>query len=234
MQQGRVEEIMKQRLFELSGIAVEYNTCLIDLTIGPTQLDRADAYPCTTILQRQDGRPERIHARYVVGADGGKSQTRQALGFDMQGSTGSSIWGVMDFAGGSDFPEYVLDVEVPIKLGFKGDGCANAPVISFGTTSIIRSDVDGAVDFVRREEGLVRMYVELNKGSEGEHITRETITPELIIKKCQYMLRPYSVGQVPPSINWFEIVRTLTDLPLMWMHSFRSATAFGKPKFHRS
>lgn len=116
LQQGRVEEIMKQRLFELCGIAVEYLTCLLDLTIDPPELDRADAYPCTTIIQRQGCQKEYIHARYVVGADGGKSQTRQALGIDMQGSTGSSIWGVMDFAGGSDFPEYVLDAEVRIKL----------------------------------------------------------------------------------------------------------------------
>jgi hypothetical protein len=38
------------------------------------------------------------------------------------------------------------------------------------------------------------MYVELNKGPEGKHIRREDITPELIIKKCQYMVRPYKVG----------------------------------------
>lgn len=65
---------------------------------------------------------------------------------------------------------------------------------SFGATSIIRSDIDGSVDFVRREEGLVRMYVELNKGPLRKDLRREDITPELIIHVCQYMIRPYTVG----------------------------------------
>jgi phenol 2-monooxygenase len=64
---------------------------------------------------------------------------------------------------------------------------------SFGATSIIRSDIDGAVDFVRRENGLVRMYVELNKGPRWEDLKRVEITPELIIDKCRYLLRPYTV-----------------------------------------
>ncbi|EEP79376.1 conserved hypothetical protein [Uncinocarpus reesii 1704] len=168
LQQGRVEEIMKKRVFELSGVAVEYHTCLVNLTVDTSQLDIPEAHPCTVLVERPQGQNEQIHARYVIGADGGKSQTRQLLGFDMQGNKGSSIWGVMDFSGGSNFPD-------------------------FGTTSIIRNDIDGSVDFVRREEDLVRMYVELNKGPEGEHITRDVITPELIIKKCQYLLRPFKL-----------------------------------------
>lgn len=50
------------------------------------------------------------------------------------------------------------------------------------------------MDFVRREDGLVRMYVELNKGQGWENIKREEITPELISSKCRYLLRPYTVG----------------------------------------
>ncbi|RHZ50993.1 uncharacterized protein CDV56_105409 [Aspergillus thermomutatus] len=171
LQQGSVEEIMKKRILDISGVAVEYHTSLCELDIDTTKLDTPGAYPCTVLLQQQHGesiQTERIRARYVIGADGGKSMARQLLGIEMHGNKGSSIWGVMDFAGSSDFPD-------------------------FGATSIIRSDIDGSVDFVRREEGLVRMYVELNKGPEGEHIRREDITPELIIQKCQYMVRPYQL-----------------------------------------
>ncbi|KAI1993983.1 hypothetical protein LOZ51_002844 [Ophidiomyces ophidiicola] len=168
LQQGRVEEIIKKHIFKLSDTSVEYDSCLVDLAIDTAENDISRSTGCTACVQR-GASMETIRAQYVIGADGGRSYTRQLLGFDMQGETGSSIWGVMDFCGESDFPD-------------------------FGTTSIIRSNTEGAVDFVRREDCLIRMYVELNKGREGEGITREAITPELIIDKCQRMLRPYKLG----------------------------------------
>jgi phenol 2-monooxygenase len=74
---------------------------------------------------------------------------------------------------------------------------------------MIRSDIDGAIDFVRREGNLIRMYVELNKGAEWKDLDRDSITPQLIIEKCQYMLRPYKVGL---HITYWQITR-LTRVP---------------------
>ncbi|GFF22616.1 FAD binding domain protein [Aspergillus udagawae] len=169
LQQGTVEEIMKKRIYEIAGVTVEYHTTLCELDIDSAQLNAPGAYPCRARVQQQHNGstvPQIIRAKYVIGADGGKSMTRQLLDIGMDGEKGASIWGVMDFAGSSDFPD-------------------------FGATSIIRSDIDGSVDFVRREEGLVRMYVELNKGPEVKHFRREDITPEFIIQRCQYLIRPY-------------------------------------------
>ncbi|KAJ6113569.1 hypothetical protein N7523_006886 [Penicillium sp. IBT 18751x] len=185
LQQGTVEEIMKKRMTKISGITVDYDTSLCTLDIDTSRVNSSEAYPCTVSLQQESGgvpQKKLVRSKYVIGADGGKSTTRNLLGFDMQGERGSSVWGVMDFIGRSDFPD-------------------------FGATSIIRSDVDGAVDFVRREDGLVRMYVELNKGPEWEGLDRDQITPELIIKKCQFLLRPYTL-HVDECVWWSAFTAT--------------------------
>ncbi|EAW25741.1 FAD binding domain protein [Aspergillus fischeri NRRL 181] len=168
---GTVEEIIKKRLVEISSASIEYHTSLCELSIDSKQLVSPAAYPCTAQLQRLQGENtpnEMVSAKYVIGADGAKSLTRESLDISMQGVKGTSIWGVMDFAGSSDFPD-------------------------FGATSIIRSDTDGAIDFVPREKGLVRMYVQLNKGQAWEGLRRADITPELIIEKCRFIIRPYKV-----------------------------------------
>ncbi|KAJ5670392.1 uncharacterized protein N7477_005755 [Penicillium maclennaniae] len=185
LQQGTVEEIMKKRMTKISGITVDYDTSLSTLDIDTSRVGSLEAYPCTVLLQQESGgvpQKKLVQSKYVIGADGGKSTTRNLLGFDMQGERGSSVWGVMDFVGRSDFPD-------------------------FGATSIIRSDVDGAVDFVRREDGLVRMYVELNKGPEWEGLDRDQITAELIIKKCQFLLRPYTL-HVDECVWWSAFTAT--------------------------
>lgn len=108
LQQGKVEEIMKRRIYELTGVTVEYYTTLCQLEIESAQLNAPEIHCCTAKVQRQHKGStveELIKAKYVVGADGGKSTTRQLLGIGMDGRKGASIWGVMDFAGSSDFPE---------------------------------------------------------------------------------------------------------------------------------
>jgi phenol 2-monooxygenase len=108
LQQGDVEEIMKRRVKRLSGVTVHYDTSLCALDVDTSQLSSPDAYPCSVSLQQtREGNTqiEKLRSRYVIGADGGKSTTRNLLGFDMLGDQGSSVWGVMDFKGTSDFPE---------------------------------------------------------------------------------------------------------------------------------
>lgn len=48
---------------------------------------------------------EVVRAKYVIGADGGKSWTRKQLGYAMEGNRTESIWGVIDLVVISDFPE---------------------------------------------------------------------------------------------------------------------------------
>ncbi|KAJ5488457.1 FAD binding domain protein [Penicillium diatomitis] len=99
---------MKQRIEEIAGITVGYHTTLCELNIDTAQLGYPEGFACTAQVQQlRNGTIEKeiIRAKYVIGADGGKSMTRKVLDIGMDGVQGTSIWGVMDFAGSSDFPE---------------------------------------------------------------------------------------------------------------------------------
>jgi phenol 2-monooxygenase len=107
---------MKQKIADISAVVVEYNTALCNLAIDLSEIDNPRAYPCSASIHQVCQNPgadldtntmplETIRAKYVIGADGGRSVTRQLMGFDMIGTKGTSLWGVMDFSGGSDFPE---------------------------------------------------------------------------------------------------------------------------------
>jgi 2-polyprenyl-6-methoxyphenol hydroxylase-like FAD-dependent oxidoreductase len=75
--QFRTEEILRERLAEL-GVHVERSTELTDFT--------QDAHGVTATLVA-DGTSETVRARYLVGADGGRSTVRKRLGIAFPGET---------------------------------------------------------------------------------------------------------------------------------------------------
>ncbi|MFE9479304.1 FAD-dependent monooxygenase [Streptomyces spororaveus] len=77
--QWRTESILRERLAELGG-KVEFGRRLSSFT--------ADGDGVTATVEDADGTgPETIRARYLVGADGGRSQVRRTLGLEFSGST---------------------------------------------------------------------------------------------------------------------------------------------------
>ncbi|KAI9148172.1 3-hydroxybenzoate 4-monooxygenase [Paramyrothecium foliicola] len=46
-----------------------------------------------------------VRTRYLVGADGARSQVRKCMGLELQGETTDHIWGVCDFVATTDFPD---------------------------------------------------------------------------------------------------------------------------------
>lgn len=75
--QFRTEEVMRERLGEL-GHRVEFGCELIGFDQDVNGVDAR--------LKRAGGE-ERVHARYLIGADGGRSFVRGALGIDFPGKT---------------------------------------------------------------------------------------------------------------------------------------------------
>ncbi|SHF68716.1 FAD-dependent monooxygenase [Streptoalloteichus hindustanus] len=78
--QFRTEEILRQRLAEL-GVRVERSTELVDFT------QDADGVAATLVAH---GATETVRARYLVGADGGRSTVRKRLGIAFPGETDES------------------------------------------------------------------------------------------------------------------------------------------------
>ncbi|MTE15120.1 FAD-dependent monooxygenase [Nocardia aurantiaca] len=79
--QADTERLLRERLAEF-GVRVETATAVVDFS--------ADADGVTVTLERA-GATETVRADYLVGADGGRSVVRKALGIPFEGTTDESI-----------------------------------------------------------------------------------------------------------------------------------------------
>jgi 2-polyprenyl-6-methoxyphenol hydroxylase-like FAD-dependent oxidoreductase len=94
--QKYVEQILRRHAEALPGISVHYGWRL-------TQFVETDSGIDSTVERASDGAQRRIHAAYLVGADGPRSTVRDALGFGYVGEQGA----VRDFFGGRMFAIYL-------------------------------------------------------------------------------------------------------------------------------
>ena len=112
---------------------------------------------------------ETIHARYVVGCDGARSEVRRSLGLKLQGDSARQLWGVMDILAVTDFPDIRLK-------------CA------------IQSANNGSLLIIPREGGfMVRMYIELDELAENERAADRNVSSDALIARAQDILAPYSL-----------------------------------------
>lgn len=110
-----IEDIIKRHIKSVAPIEVEYEMVPTSLSINESDVSDPDRHPCVVTLRRKSTRiggncvssesEETVRAKYVIGADGGKSWTRKQLGFTMEGNRTQSFWGVIDLVVTSDFPE---------------------------------------------------------------------------------------------------------------------------------
>ncbi|ALG28633.1 phenol 2-monooxygenase [Glutamicibacter halophytocola] len=128
-----------------------------------------------------------VRAKYVVGADGARSNVRRSIGAKLSGDKANHAWGVMDTLALTDFPD------VRTK-------CA----IHSGAGSIL---------LIPREGGqLFRLYVDLGEVPEGDNgKVRETPLEE-IIQRAKAILNPYTLDV--KDIAWhsvYEVGHRLAD-----------------------
>ena len=66
-------------------------------------------YPLTVTLRRSAGahigEELQVRTKYVVGADGARSNVRRSLGYKLHGDQANHAWGVMDIFADTDFPD---------------------------------------------------------------------------------------------------------------------------------
>lgn len=130
-------------------------------------------YPITVTLRRtagpQEGEEVVVRTKYLVGADGARSQVRKSLGYRLQGKQANHAWGVMDIHANTDFPD------VRKKCTIKSDS---------GRTILL----------IPREGGyLFRLYVDLGEvPDDGSKAVRNTPLQE-VIDTANKILAPYSI-----------------------------------------
>lgn len=125
-----------------------------------------------------------VRTKYLVGADGARSQVRACMGLSLQGETTDHIWGVCDFVATTDFPDI-------------RKRCA------------VHSD-SGSVMVIPREqiatgEYLTRLYVqvpgEVNEDEESrtdkksaDKKKREAVTLDYIFQQARKVFSPYNIS----------------------------------------
>jgi len=125
----------------------------------------------------EPGQIETVHAKYVIGCDGGHSWTRRQLGINMVGEQTDYIWGVIDVIPETDFPDV------------RGR-CA------------IHSANSGSIMVIPREDDLVRFYIQLPEtAAAGQRVDKTKFTSERIVEAARKIIAPYSfnVGRM----DWF-------------------------------
>jgi phenol 2-monooxygenase (NADPH) len=149
-------------------------------------------YPVTATLVHtagdRRGQERIVRARYVVGADGARSEVRESIGAVLAGDQANHAWGVMDVLAVTDFPD-------------------------IRTKCAIQSGAGGNILLIPREGGyLFRMYVDLGEVSASDHGAVRATTIEQVIAKANEILHPYTLDV--KNVAWhsvYEVGHRLTD-----------------------
>lgn len=168
----------------------DYGYEFVDLQISENS-DTED-YPVTVQLLKTDesGATEEVtvRAKYVVGADGARSNVRKSLGYKLRGSQANHAWGVMDIYADTDFP----DVRKKCT---------------------IKSETGRTILLIPREGGyLFRLYVDLGEvATDSDKSVRDTPIEE-VIKTANEIMSPYTV--TVKDVVWnsiYEVGHRLAD-----------------------
>ncbi|TPE55698.1 3-hydroxybenzoate 4-monooxygenase [Maribrevibacterium harenarium] len=172
--QARLHELLLDGMRNsITNLEPHYSRELIELDIDDSLTQDLSAYPITATFKRTDeagnGKLETIKARYLVGADGGRSRVRKGMGIELKGDSANKAWGVMDILLNTDFPD------IRVK-------------------SFIQSKDHGAVMTIPREGGyLCRFYVELDLLDKDKRAADVKLTDKDIIAKAQKIFQPYTL-----------------------------------------
>jgi 3-(3-hydroxy-phenyl)propionate hydroxylase len=86
--QPQLETILRRRASALSSVSVRLGVEFVDFEQSP--------HGVAVTLRTPDGSEHRVHAKYVVGADGAGSLVRRSLGLGFDGKTYTEDWLVVD------------------------------------------------------------------------------------------------------------------------------------------
>ena len=149
--QSETERLLEEHLASL-GVTVERSTTLVDL--------EQDAEGVHAIVSLPNGTAHAIHARWVIGADGGHSEVRHLVGAEFEGETLPSDWALAD-------------------LTLEG------PKLSEGVELHLHKD--GVLAFFPLPDGRWRVIANLERGR-AAHVNNGAPIPEITLEDMQRLL----------------------------------------------
>ncbi|WP_221585462.1 FAD-binding monooxygenase [Microbacterium sp. G2-8] len=149
-------------------------------------------HPVEVTLRRSAGDDEGavrvVRTKYLVGADGARSEVRRSMGRRLEGKAANHAWGVMDVIADTDFPD-------------------------IRTKAAIQSHDGGSILLIPREGNhLFRMYVDLGEVDESDAGAVRATTQEQVERRANEILRPYRLDV--RDVAWrsvYEVGHRVTD-----------------------
>ncbi len=137
---------------------------------------------------KHEGAERTVRAKYVLGADGARSQVRRSIGRKLEGDSAKHAWGVMDTLAVTDFPDIRLKCAIQSRSG-------------------------GNILLIPREGGhLFRLYVDLGEVADGDAGKVRNTSLEEITAKANAILHPYTLDV--KHVAWhsvYEVGHRVTD-----------------------
>ncbi|KAF4441105.1 hypothetical protein F53441_12134 [Fusarium austroafricanum] len=182
--QGRIERILEENLHLYAGKdTIRRSHHFLEYTVDDTNPE----FPILVKYEQDlpDGSIKQgsVRTKYLIGADGARSNVRKCMGLELEGETTDHIWGVCDFVADTNFPD-------------------------IRKRSAVHSDA-GSVMIIPREqiatgEYLTRLYVQVPGEVETSSDTgtdkksadkkrRGAVTLEYIFEQARAVFEPYEI-----------------------------------------
>ncbi|KAI1674180.1 FAD binding domain-containing protein [Pyrenophora tritici-repentis] len=208
--QGQIEKIYIRNL-RRHDVLVERGVVAEGIHVQKTTEQDMAARPVSVTLRDiQTGTTENVRAKYLVGADGAASATREMMGIPFDGLTTDCYRAIMDCQFKTDFP-YIL--------GF----------------CIIISEEHGGIIIIPHEDGYTRFYTQitgdkarqLSKKRNGRRNSSDVgatriddhgITADEVLEQLNKIMAPWKV-EFASAMSWFAV----------WRVNERVARAFSTP-----
>lgn len=163
--QGMVENLFIDDM-KTRGAEVSRNSPFISYELEMEHGSKSDAL---VIAQYEDivaGDKKSIATRFLVGTDGAHSKVRKSMpGVEAIGGGSEAIWGVLDGAIETQFPDLWSKV-------------------------VVHSEEYGSVLCIPRERNMTRLYIEL-RSEAGEPVAKAQLTQEFVMERANQILSPF-------------------------------------------
>jgi phenol 2-monooxygenase (NADPH) len=213
--QGRMERILEDDLKFYSESGVQRDTRCVGVRVDESD----EEFPVVATLEHGGERRE-VRTKYLVGADGGRSNVRSSLGIKMEGETSDDVWGVVDLVVDSDYPDLRRQSFIAMKDGRtilhipreeRYDGTRLTRFyVPFGQTTGEAVAVSGnGTHAVNDENGHAENGVNggLSNGAASKHReSRGKISLDMILEKLSETLHPFSFkAKEGTEVEWWTV-----------------------------
>jgi phenol 2-monooxygenase len=167
-------------------ITPDYGIEFVGLTVRPSGTHPVEVR-VRYVAGPRSGEERTIRAKYVGGADGARSQVRQAIGRKHVGNFAKHAWGVMDVTVETDFPDW-------------------------RTKCAINSEAGNILHIPREGGYLCRVYVDLGEVPETDHHQVRDTPLEKTVQKANEILHPYTLEVKQAAwYSVYEVGHRVTD-----------------------